>query len=68
MLPADIHRRLESPSEPKADVMVFVPITQGSCCDRCVAVDDDRLCEQLPCMPNFRADGQWGYFVKSTTT
>lgn len=32
-------------------------------CERCCAASDDALCEQLPCMPDTRADGRWVYFT-----
>lgn len=34
-------------------------------CSRCCAVDDDALCELLPCMPDTRTDGAWVYFTRT---
>lgn len=34
-------------------------------CPRCVARNREAMCEQLPCLPDMRADRKWVFFTKA---
>jgi hypothetical protein len=40
---------------------------RGPNCAQCVALRDDSLCISLPCMPPYREDDAWGFFIINPT-